>query len=134
MRTIVNCLSCLGLLATGLASSPATASPVTAQERLDTTLSDYSAGKPQSCISQYAIESVDVFKGIGLLYRMTGNRYYLNKPTSGANALDDGDVLVTDSWSSQLCSIDTVRLWDPLSRMTTGFVNLGPFIPYTKNN
>lgn len=134
MRRFVNGLSCIGLFAAALASSSAMAAPTKPQERLDATLSGYSAGKPQSCISQYSIDSVDVFDGIGLLYKTSSNRYYLNIPTSGASALDDQDVLVTDNWSSQLCSIDTVRLWDPLSRMTTGFVNLGPFIPYTKTN
>lgn len=134
MRRFTNSVAYLGLIAAAFASSSVLAAPTKAQERLDNTLSGYTAGKPQSCISQYSIDSVDVFDGIGLLYKTSGNRYYLNIPTSGASALDDQDVLVTDNWSSQLCSVDTVRLWDPLSRMTTGFVNLGPFIPYTKAN
>jgi hypothetical protein len=41
-------------------------------------------------------------------------------------------VLVTDTHSSQLCSIDIVRLYDPMARMQTGFVGLGDFVPYSK--
>lgn len=134
MPNFVNRLNYVGFIAAALASSSAMAAPNKAQERLDETLAGYSAGKPQSCISQYSIDSVDVIDGIGLLYKTSGNRYYLNIPTAGASALDDQDVLVTDNWTSQLCSVDTVRLWDPLARMVTGFVNLGQFIPYTKTN
>ena len=51
---------------------------------------------------------------------------------AGASWLNDNDVLVTDTHSSQLCSIDVVRLFDNASRMPNGSVGLGKFIPYTK--
>jgi len=40
--------------------------------------------------------------------------------------------MVTDTRSSQLCSIDTVRLYDNGSRMEMGWVGLGDFVPYAK--
>ena len=40
--------------------------------------------------------------------------------------------MVTNTFSSQLCSIDTIKLVDPTSRMLTGIVFLGDFVPYRK--
>ena len=57
----------------------------------------------------------------------------MNRPTSGQRSLDRNDILVTDTHSSQLCSIDTVRLIDRSSQFYSGFVGLGEFVPYTKD-
>lgn len=104
----------------------------TPQEKLDETLAGFTAGKPVNCISQYAIDDVEIFDHTALLYKVGSDKYYLNIPVSGASSLDNWDVLVTESYSSQLCNVDTVKLWDPSSQMETGFVGLGKFIPYTK--
>lgn len=116
-----------------VASSAAQAETRTPQQKLDETLAGYTAGEPVNCISQYAIQDVEVFDKTALLYNMNGDRYFLNIPDAGANSLDKWDVLVTENFGSQLCSVDIVKLWDPGTRMQTGFVNLGKFIPYTKN-
>ncbi len=50
----------------------------------------------------------------------------------GASSLDDDDILVTKTTGSQLCSIDTVELRDRTSRMYSGFVSLGKFVPYRR--
>ncbi len=63
---------------------------------------------------------------------MTGGLIYVNTPKGGASSLDKWDVLVTDTHSSQLCDIDVVKLYDASSRMSSGFVNLGRFVPYRK--
>jgi hypothetical protein len=39
---------------------------------------------------------------------------------------------VTKTYGSQLCSIDVVSLYDSASRMQTGIVFLGEFVPYRK--
>lgn len=102
------------------------------QDQLQETLSGYTAGEPVNCIPQYAIQSVKIFDKTALLYEMAGDKYYLNIPDTGAKTLDDQDVLVTENWTSQLCNVDIVKLWDPGSRIVTGFVGLGKFIPYTR--
>ena len=56
----------------------------------------------------------------------------MNTPRIGQTSLDDDDILVTKTWGSQLCSLDTVRLFDRGARFETGFVGLGEFVPYTK--
>jgi hypothetical protein len=56
----------------------------------------------------------------------------VNRPRGGRESLDGWDTLVTKLHSSQLCSIDVVDLYDSSSRMQTGFVFLGEFVPYRK--
>lgn len=119
----------MALLSVASSASAAAKSP---KDQLQETLSGYTAGEPVNCIPQYAIQSVRIFDKTALLYEMNGDKYYLNIPDTGANDLDDRDVLVTENWTSQLCNVDIVKLWDPGSRMVTGFVGLGKFIPYTR--
>ena len=89
------------------------------------------AGKPVSCIQQGAIQSAEVIGGTAIVYR-DGNRLFVNRPTSGAESLDADDILLTDTHSSELCSIDVVRLIDRTSRFERGFVGLGEFVPYVR--
>ena len=56
----------------------------------------------------------------------------VNRPKGGAESLDDDDILVTKTTGSQLCSIDAVELRDRSSRMYSGFVSLGEFVPYRR--
>ena len=55
----------------------------------------------------------------------------MNRP-AGAETLDDHDILVTRIFGSQLCDNDVVRLLDRGSRMESGAVFLGEFVPYRK--
>ncbi|HEY7808877.1 MAG TPA: hypothetical protein VIA98_00685 [Allosphingosinicella sp.] len=89
------------------------------------------AGEPVDCIDSTHIRSMRVIDGTAIVYEI-GRITYVNRPASGARSLDRWDTLVTESHSSQLCSRDTVRLVDSASRMQTGLVFLGKFIPYRK--
>lgn len=90
------------------------------------------AGKPVDCIVQRDIRSSRIINGTAIVYETTNGTIYVNRPPAGAMALRDGAVLVTDTHSSRLCSVDIVHLYDTSSRMRTGSVGLGPFVPYTK--
>lgn len=114
-----------------LASGAAQAASKTPQERLDKALEGRVAGNPIDCIQQNMIQSSEIIDGKAILYTV-GRTIYVNAPTSGATFLNRGDILVTDTHSSQLCSIDSVRLIDSGSRMPSGSVGLGKFVPYTK--
>ena len=63
-----------------------------------------------------------------------GRTLWVNRPRSGAESLDDDDILVTNLYGggSSLCSIDIVRLHDRTSFFYSGFVGLGEFVPYRK--
>ena len=89
------------------------------------------AGSPVDCVNMRNVRSTRIIDGVGILYD-AGSTVYLNRPRSGAESLDKWDTLVTKLYSSQLCSIDTVHLYDTSSRMQTGFVFLGDFVPYRR--
>lgn len=89
------------------------------------------AGKPVRCLPTTAMSQTTVIDKTAIVYR-AGSNLYVNRPRSGADQLDDDDILVTKIYGSQLCNIDKVDLVDRTSRMWSGFVVLGDFVPYTK--
>ena len=89
------------------------------------------AGKPVDCISLPRVRSSRIIDKTAILYD-AGGTIYVNRPRTGRESLDDWDVLVTKTHSSQLCSIDVVSLYDSSSRMQSGIVFLGEFVPYRK--
>jgi hypothetical protein len=90
------------------------------------------AGKPTDCINLRNIRSSRIVDRTAILYEMNNGVIYVNRPRTGAETLDWNDILVTNTFSSQLCSIDTVKLYDNGSRMVTGWVGLGEFVPYPR--
>ncbi len=89
------------------------------------------AGEPVNCINLRNIRSSRIIDDTAIVYD-AGGTLYVNRPRGGAESLDRFDILVTNTHSSQLCSIDVVHLYDPGSRFQTGFVFLGEFVPYRK--
>lgn len=90
------------------------------------------AGEPVDCIQQHQISSTEIINRTAIVYRMNNGTIYVNRPASGATFLSKGDILVTDTRSSQLCDVDIVRLLDSSARMPSGTVGLGKFIPYPR--
>jgi hypothetical protein len=123
--------ACLGLLGGAGAAIAHPSDKSQGEAKLARALEGRVAGAPVDCIQLRDIRSSRIIDGIAILYD-TGSTIYLNQPVSGASWLDDNDVLVTDTHSSQLCSIDVVRLFDSASYTPDGSVGLGKFIPYTR--
>jgi hypothetical protein len=120
------------LLAATLVATPALAVPRDDPDtQLRKALAGRVAGKPVNCISLPSTNSSQIIEGKAIIYG-SGGRLYVNEPRSGAESLDDDDILVTRVTGSQLCSIDTVDLVDRASRIQRGFVVLGQFVPYTR--
>jgi hypothetical protein len=120
------------ILGASLIAVPAVAAPRdTPEVQLQKLLAGRVAGKPVDCINYSSVSSSQVIHGKAIVYRV-GSRLYVNEPRSGASTLDEDDVLVTKTFGSQLCSIDTVNLVDRTSRFPRGFVTLGKFVPYSK--
>jgi hypothetical protein len=90
------------------------------------------AGAPVDCIQQHQISSTEIINRTAIVYKMDNGTVYVNRPSSGANFLGRSDVLVTNTHSPQLCSVDIVRLVDSSAHMPTGSVGLGKFVPYPK--
>lgn len=102
-----------------------------AEAKLAKALEGRVAGKPVNCINQRNITSSTVYDGTAIVYQV-GNTLYVNRPSVGQSALDSDDILVSKTYSTQLCSLDTIRLVDRAARFQTGFVGLSEFVPYTK--
>lgn len=114
-----------------LTPSLAAAHRVDPSVRLARVIGDRVPGKPVDCIGLSSITSSQIIEGKAIVYAV-GSRLYVNEPRSGASSLHADDVLLTRTFGSQLCSIDTVRLIDRTSRFPRGFVSLGRFVPYSK--
>lgn len=121
-------LAAASLLIAGGSQAAPRATP---EQRLTKALEGRVAGKPVDCIMLNRIQSSQIIDKTAIIYRV-GSTLYVNTPESGANFLDSSDILVTDTRSPQLCSIDVVRLVDQPSRFPSGSVGLGKFVPYDK--
>ena len=89
------------------------------------------AGKPQDCIFLPSIRSSRIIDNTAIVYE-AGRTLWVNRPRSGAESLDDDDILVTNLHGSSLCSIDIVELRDRYGYFYNGFIGLGEFVPYRK--
>lgn len=89
------------------------------------------AGKPINCITNSMLRDSTVIDKTAIVYR-SGSKLYVNRPRSGAQQLGGDDILVTQIYGSQLCNVDKVDLVDRGSRMWSGFVLLGDFVPYER--
>ncbi len=89
------------------------------------------AGAPVKCINLTNIRNTRIIDNTAIIYD-AGSTIYVNHPRGGAQSLDKWDILVTKLHGSQLCSPEMVNLLDQSSRMTSGWVSLGDFVPYKK--
>ena len=129
---IVSVLLGTALAIGGVGVSSAAMNNSKAEAKLAKALDGRVAGEPVNCLQLRDIRSSRIYDRTAILYETNGGKLYLNRPRSGASTLDSNDVMVTDTHSSQLCSIDIVRLYDSGARMQSGFVGLNKFVPYTK--
>ncbi len=110
---------------------PAEAAPRDPEAQLARAVKGRVAGEPVNCINLRNVHGTQIIDDTAIVYD-TGSTVYVNRPRGGAQLLDRWDVLVTKLHSSELCSIDIVHLYDSSSRMPSGFVSLGEFVPYRK--
>jgi hypothetical protein len=117
------------LAATVGLASPALASKDAPPDQLAKITEGRVAGAPQNCISLPQVYGMQIIEKKTIAYRI-GSTWYVNQLRSGAESLNSDDVLVTRTFGSQLCSLDTVKLVDRFAGGLRGFVVLGPFTPY----
>jgi hypothetical protein len=110
----------------------ATAARPSPDEQLAKAIAGRVAGEPVKCIRLRDIRSTRVIDKTAIVYDTLGPTLYVNRPAAGAAFLRDDVILVIDTHSSELCNIDIVKLMDPGSKMLSGSVGLGDFVPYTK--
>jgi hypothetical protein len=133
MRFILS-LAAVGLLGTAVyAASPAQEARIAKEEAaLEKAIAGKVAGKPVSCISLRDVDRSQIIGENAIIYRISTNRFYVNKPRGGCSNLRDGRTLITRIPTDRLCSGDIARVVD----LTLGFegaaCTLGDFTPYTK--
>ena len=115
-----------------LSAAPAHAAKATGEERLAKLLEGRVAGEPVSCIDTHRIRSSKIIDGTAIVYEASGGKLYVNRPEAGARSLDRFDIMVTRQFTSRLCDVDVVELFDSGARMSTGLVFLGEFVPYSR--
>ena len=122
------------LIAAGLAFGATAAEadrPTDREAELARELEGWVAGEPVDCIDLNRVRSTRIIDDTAIVYD-AGRTLYVNRPRAGANSLNQWDALVTRLYSTRLCSIDTVEMLDTSSRMLSGIVFLGDFVPYTR--
>lgn len=128
MRQITAFLSAALVLTTASAQA---APRLSGEAKLAREIEGRVAGEPVSCLPFHRIHSSRIIDDTAIVYD-SGRTLYVNRPRAGRESLDQWDTLVTRTFGSQLCSTDVVHLYDSGSRMQTGFVFLGEFVPYRK--
>jgi hypothetical protein len=114
-----------------LVAGSAQAKPADHEAELERAIAGRVAGEPVDCIDMHRVRGSHIIPGTAIVYD-TGNVIYVNRPRGGAETMSQWDIQVNRLYSSQLCSIDTVQLIDQGSRMYSGTVFLGEFVPYRR--
>lgn len=115
-----------------LAACAADSAPTrTAAQATSPELQGRVVGKPVSCISSRDIQDTDAVTDRVVLFHMRGNRVYRNDlPYSCPRLSRPGTAFAHRSTTNQLCSIDTIQVFDPISGFAFGGCQLGEFVPY----
>jgi len=126
MRTLLPLIA-----ASLLIGGAAQAKPGDREAELARALEGRVAGAPVHCIDLHRVRSSRIITDTAIIYD-AGRVLYVNRPENGADELNQRDTLVTRTPSTRLCNIDTVTMIDPHTRVTTGLVFLGEFVPYRR--
>jgi len=131
MRKMIASIAGAAVAAGLLAAPAAQAKPrLTSEQRLEKLLAGRTAGEPVSCISTYDSRELEILDKTALVFGH-GSTIYVNRPAN-AQDIDDDDILVTKTSTSQLCRLDIVTTVDRSGHFQTGFLNLGDFVPYKR--
>jgi len=129
---VSHCLTAVAALAVIGSAVPASAKErLTGEAQLAKMIDGRVAGKPVDCLSLTQIRSTEIIDRTAIVYTGSNGTLYVNRP-SGANFLDDDDILVSEPRGGQTCRIDIVRLIDRGSRMPSGSIGLNDFVPYPR--
>ncbi len=97
---------------------------------LDKALAGKVAGKKVTCISRQPQTNLTAISKNIVLYRVSRKLVYKNELIGSCNGLTRDDIIITQSWGSQMCRGDLTRTADRVSGMLSGACALGDFIPY----
>ncbi len=98
--------------------------------KLEKALEGKVAGEKINCISRQPQTNLTAISNNVVLYRVSRKLVYKNELIGSCNGLTRDDIIVTQSWGSQMCRGDLTRTVDRMSGMLSGACALGDFIPY----
>jgi hypothetical protein len=127
----------LTLLIGGCATNEMADAPAPIGEKqaklLDKELSGKVAGTPVNCISNTHQNSAIAISDDMLLYRVSGRLVYQNRLRGSCPGLvRRDDIMVMETFGSQYCRGDIIRLVDRYSGINGPACVLGEFVPYRK--
>jgi uncharacterized lipoprotein YmbA len=102
------------------------------EQRLASILATRVAGPAVHCISLDAVDYPEIVAGLALVYHMRDGTLFVNRPSQGADSLQQDLVLFTSTFTRQLCALERVQLIDPGIHKAIGSVWLADFVPYRK--
>ena len=114
-----------------LVAGPTLAARQTPQEQLDKLLTGYTAQKPVGCINQRPTNKSETIPGIGIVYTVGGVRY-LNRFSPDCPQLRDDRIIITRTFSTQLCRGDSARIVQQQTPIEYGSCIFGDFTPYRR--
>lgn len=100
------------------------------QAKLDTALVGYSRGPTTNCLDTRSLD-LTVY-GDTLVYNRGMRTQWVNRTSGGCNGLRQDDILVTRSYSAQMCRGDIIRTVSRTAGMQTGSCVFGSFDQYRK--
>ncbi len=118
----------------GTASGP---QPLTAKqtEYLQKELGDKVPGKPVNCIANFNANNIIRVSDDIVLFRQSARLVYQNKLRYTCQGLSsDDDIIVTESYGSQKCRGDLLKLVDRTNGIPGPVCSLGEFVPYLKSS
>lgn len=130
MRTLIKILA-LSTAALVVSTSALAAGKDDPAAELAKLLEGRVAGPPVNCISLSQAQGTRVIDHTAIVYDF-GTTIYVNYPRGSASSLSSDDILLTKTFSTQLCKMDIVRMVDRTGHFPKSFVSLGPFIPYKR--
>ena len=108
------------------------AAPITPGEaRLAKALDGRTAGKPLNCIRLRKVSS-SIIDGTAIIFESSGT-LFVNRPLAGAESLSESNALLIQSLTGEICRGEGIRLFDNTSRVETGLIFLGQFVPYRRS-
>lgn len=120
------------MLIAALLAQVAVAGPANGEAELAKALAGRRAGTAVTCIPSRFVRYTRVIDGVAVIYEMSDRRWYVQRPQQNADLLSDAESMVSRSPLGTLCRTDLVDLQDRSTRIRTGFVTLGEFVPYDR--
>lgn len=128
LKSVLSAVLSIGLLRVDAAVA---APPLTGETKLAHAVRGRTAGKPLDCLDLRYTRSTRVIESTAIIFE-SARTLYVNRPLDGAESLSESNALLLSSLTGEVCRGEGVRLFDNSSRLETGVVFLGEFVPYRK--